>query len=303
MNKKDENKKSEKENLTEKIGNYIVNTQIIIAKGSFGKIYKGYHYKTGEPVAIKTENNEHNSLRHETRILQHLYEAGIKKIPPIYWYGKSTFENIQNQVLILPFYSSNLETYIKNKQTSQTHLSQLIIKCLDIVQQIHSKFVVHRDIKPANFMIKNGDIFLIDFGLATFYLDENSQHICDKESDIVGTIKYSSINIHEGHRFSRRDDIISLIYLYDYMANGGNIRWSPSQVVLTELIQNMKDSEFVAQVKYAWLQSKKQYLLALSKNIYSDFLNLYKLYEMVYGIGYKDEPPYSEIKKLFEQTI
>jgi serine/threonine protein kinase len=286
------NQNQEKENL-HTIGNYILNP-IIIAKGSFGTIYKGEHNKKREPVAIKTENHENNSLRHETRILQYLYEHGVRKIPQIYWYGKSMIDTVLCQVLILPFYSCNLETYVKNKPLSKGQLTQLIIKCLNIVQQIHSKFVVHRDIKPANFMIKGGDIFLIDFGLATFYLDENGQHICDdNESDMIGTIKYASLNIHEGHRFSRRDDLISLVYMYDYMANNGNIRWSPAAIsdeVPTESMQTMQN---------AWMQSKKQYLLALNGNSNS---NLYKLYETVYTFEYKEKPDYFKIKMLFDTS-
>ena len=163
-----------------------------------------------------------------------------------------------------------------------------MLKCINIIQSIHRSYVVHRDIKTANFMIKNGDIYLIDFGLATFYLDENIKHIeDDKICDIVGTLKYASIHVHQGHRFSRRDDIISLIYMYDYLANGGNANWAPLQMQKDDIISIIE----------SWLQSKKQYLLALSTE------KLQKLYEIVYCIEYKEEPNYLKIKMLFEQTI
>ena len=36
---------------------------------------------------------------------------------------------------------------------------------------IHSKGVIHRDIKPSNVMLnKNGDVRIVDFDLATFYI-------------------------------------------------------------------------------------------------------------------------------------
>jgi len=202
-----------------KIGNYVL-TSHILAKGSFGTIYSGHHYKTGEHVAIKTELHENTSLRHETRILQYLYSKGVRKIPPIYWYGTHHIY----QVLILPFYSCNLETYYKKKTISSSQINAIMIKCLDICQQIHCKYIVHRDIKPANFMIKNGEIYLIDFGLSTFYLDENGEPIEDYSDSsvgtMIGTLKYASLNIHEGHRYSRRDDLISLAYIYEYLKTG-----------------------------------------------------------------------------------
>jgi serine/threonine protein kinase len=289
-NQQNENAKNEKENQigNYQIGNYIIDFETIIAKGSFGTIFKGFHYKSREPVAIKSENSANTTLRHETRILQHLYENHVAKIPQIYWYGTtSIFNDIKHQVLILPFYSCNLEIFIKNKTISENQLSALMLKCINIIQSIHRSYVVHRDIKPANFMIKNGDIYLIDFGLATFYLDENAKHVeDDKICDMVGTLKYASIHIHIGHRFSRRDDIISLIYMYDYLANGGNANWAPVQ----------QDKNQVPTVDF-WLQSKKQYLLALCRE------KLQKLYEIVYSIEYKEEPNYLKIKMLFEQTI
>ena len=268
---------TEKEKL--KIGNYTFDTTTIISKGSFGTIYKGNHHKSGELVAVKTENSANITLRHETRILQHLHENRVGKIPQIYWYGTSVLNEQKCQVLVLPFYSCNLETYIQNKTITKTQLSVLIAKCINIIQAVHRSYVVHRDIKPANFMIKNGDVYLIDFGLATFYLDENANHVEDKQSDMVGTVKYASINIHEGHRFSRRDDMISLVYMYDYLANGGIANWAPPQ----------NESE-------SWLQSKKRYLLEKSNK-------LQNLYKIVYDIAYKEEPNYLKLKLLFEQTI
>jgi hypothetical protein len=85
--------------------------------------------------------------------------------------------------------------------------------------------------------------------------------------------------------------------MYDYLATGGIVRWSPSSIVLTESFHNAES------VQNHWYQSKKQYLLALGQMVESELLHLYKLYEIVYAVEYKDEPPYSKIKMLFEQTI
>ena len=85
---------------------------------------------------------------------------------------------------------------------------------LDIMEDIHSKWVIHRDIKPENFMIKNGEIIMIDFGLATFFTDDGKTHNTNTRSDsLIGTPKYTSIHIHTGNTYSRRDDMIAIGYM------------------------------------------------------------------------------------------
>ena len=58
-----------------------------------------------------------------------------------------------------------------------TTLYKIMKKCLNVLKSIHQHGVLHRDIKPQNFMIKHDDIYLIDFGLSIFYIDENDRHI------------------------------------------------------------------------------------------------------------------------------
>ena len=52
------------------------------------------------------------------------------------------------------------------------------------VKAIHSKGIIHRDIKPNNICIGRGkfnplesEVYLIDFGLAKMYLENDGSHI------------------------------------------------------------------------------------------------------------------------------
>ena len=80
-------------------------------------------------------------------------------------------------------------------------------------------------------MIKNEEIFLIDFGLSTIFVDEYLKHIEPKNdsSFIIGTPKFISLHIHNGKDASRRDDVISLMYLYLYMNNDLQLPWENVQ--------------------------------------------------------------------------
>lgn len=43
----------------------------------------------------------------------------------------------------------------------------LIIKCLVSLQDLHKKYIIHSDIKPDNIMVRQGKIYLLDFGFST----------------------------------------------------------------------------------------------------------------------------------------
>ena len=65
-------------------------------------------------------------------------------------------------------------------------------------------------------------IYLIDFGLAQRFRDPISRnHISFTTGlNLVGTIRYASINAHLGHQQSRRDDLESLAYTLLYSIHG-----------------------------------------------------------------------------------
>lgn len=91
---------------------------------------------------------------------------------------------------------------------------------------MHNKDIVHRDIKPENFLVGTGKranvIYIVDYGLAKRFKDSSTEiHIkYQKNSKIVGTVRYSSINSHLGRELSRRDDLESLAYILIYFLKG-----------------------------------------------------------------------------------
>ena len=204
------------------LGKYTIDT--VLGKGKFGQVYKGKRTKDQETVAIKIESSgEYKILKHETTMLNYLHGHGVKQIPTVFWYG--IFEKCPT--LVMTYYQNSLEDYMKHKQISPEKLDTIMMLLLEILENVHTQYVIHRDIKPQNIMMKDGELFLIDFGLSTFYVDEDFNHVklkLDKEY-ILGTPKYISYNIHDGQEPSRRDDLISLGYLYLNIMFG-DLPWS-----------------------------------------------------------------------------
>lgn len=105
-------------------------------------------------------------------------------------------------------------------------------KVLSSIEFIHYKNYVHRDIKPANFLMGLGkklhQIYTIDLAYATIYMDprtkEHRSNTVDEQS-FVGTLKFSSLNVHRGNKGSRRDDLESIGLMLIYFLKG-KLPWS-----------------------------------------------------------------------------
>jgi serine/threonine protein kinase len=201
-----------------------------IGEGKFGAVYKGKNLKSEEHVAIKLEH-KHNAikiLKTETTILNYLYKNGCKFIPLVHWFGVF----LDSPTLIMTHYEQSLESYVKtNKTMSFDQTNKIFQVILNIIESIHNQYVIHRDIKPQNFMLKDDELFLIDFGMATMYVDSDKKHIAEKKdkTEIIGTPRFISFNIHEGWEPTRRDDVISACYIYYFMILG-KLPWDDTSI-------------------------------------------------------------------------
>ena len=88
---------------------------------------------------------------------------------------------------------------------------------------MHQMNFLHGDIKSENVLVGHYDtevVYLIDFGLAEPYLDEQGRH---KEHRMLtkfnGNFFFAANNMCEGISNSRRSDIESALYLLIYLLN------------------------------------------------------------------------------------
>lgn len=308
----------------------------IIGSGKFGIVFKGKNTTTNKNVAIKMEKNDIQMLKHETTILSYLYNKGTRNIPLIYWFGNHD----DYTCLIMPYYTCSLiDLTISNNNDATFYLNnnkiihyklfnRMMSKIIDILENIHSNYVIHCDIKPQNFMIgKYGnyeDIYLIDFGMSSFYLDETHNHIKykDNREHIIGTPKYISLNIHNGITPSRRDDLISLGYIYllffPFFSISTNHEWNyfsqlkkennNENVNMNKSSENnnkdtyLPDTHVLHYKNQKIKQDKKDFIMNLSKyyeeDLYYKITNKYIQY--CHHLNFETTPNYEALKRLFE---
>jgi serine/threonine protein kinase len=271
-------------NLYEKLGN-----------GKFGSVYKGKHYKNNTDVAIKFENIQSNIklLRHETTILKYLYEQDTRNIPAVHWFG--TYR--ENTCLVMSLYDCSLYDYIITKEKlSISKINSIIYQIVNVLSSIHDNGVIHRDIKPQNIMVKAGELYLIDFGFSTFFIDDDGEHVNDGCSeDIIGSPKYVSYNIHSGSMSSRRDDLISLGYLYLFL-HERRLPWENIEDDIT-IQDEYNETSIYHSKNILRLEMKKLSNVRLTSDTLDTSLQNYLKY--TYNLKYEELPNYEAILKMF----
>ena len=123
-------------------------------------------------------------------------------------------------------------------------------------------------------------LHIIDFGLSRFYMkgDKHLINTCDKS--IVGTMRYISTHIHDGDVYSRRDDIISIIYVAIYLVKG-KLPWMG-------LALNKGDVRTKEELVYI----KK--VTTTSTELCEGIPYLFqKILDYSYSLGFEDKPDYS----------
>ena len=281
---------------------YII--EKVIGEGAFGKIFAGYNKKNREPVAIKMSKTESILIKNEATILNYLYQHGCRNIPIVFWYGIYQ----KYYCMVIPLYESSLFQLRSKKMFSTSAIYSIIIQSIDILEHIHKHFVIHRDIKPQNFMVREGELYLIDFGMATFFINtEKQDKTCDNlnenlngnlnENDkktITGSPKYISINIHNGQNNSRRDDLISFGYVILYLLFG-ELEWD----TLPYPPENYQENYDISHIDH--FNNKHRLALKSLENIetYCNDKNVMNYLKYCYSLKYDEEPKYSSCKEIF----
>lgn len=184
-----------------------------------------------------------------------------------------------------------------------------MISMVEIIEKIHEKGVIHRDIKPENFMISRSRIQdnqtdqtnsssdqvikkvnIIDFGLSRIYMKEDV-HIPNKsDASIVGTMRYISTHIHEGNVYSRRDDIISILYVIIYLLKG-KLPWCSLKIQPGD---KRTKAEIVYEVK------KRTLITELCKGLPAIFE---RMLAYAYKIEFDEKPDYIYLKRLCKKEL
>ena len=118
---------------------------------------------------------------------------------------------------------------------------------LDLLEKLHNKGFLHCDLKPDNILIGNvkrdkanmNKIHLIGFANSKSYNDYEGNHLKQKNNvPFRGNVIFSSKTAFEKKSLSRKDDIISLVYVLAYLVNS-SLPWFDSNKPISDQLDSI----------------------------------------------------------------
>jgi serine/threonine protein kinase len=107
------------------------------------------------------------------------------------------------------------------------------IEIISILQYFHFKNFIHCGIRPEHLMIGSGNkfinIFIVDYATSIKYRDNQTlEHINEEDkrsNERYFNMEFSSVAFQKGDTPSRKDDVISFLYMIAYFQKG-ELPWS-----------------------------------------------------------------------------
>ena len=152
--------------------NYIIKNGSI-GKGSFSKVYYGYHKDTKIEIALKKilftslQSSIKEKVISEINILQKMNHINIIKLYEYKFDG--------DYIYLITEYckDKDLDKWMKNDRTIE-EITDMIKQITNGIYYMHSNHILHRDIKPENILLHNGIVKICDFGFSII-IKENRQ--------------------------------------------------------------------------------------------------------------------------------
>lgn len=262
----------------------------ILGKGAFGSVYLTKD-KEGKYYASKVETrSKSDRLISEYKIYVNLHRKGFNTgLPKIY----SLIQTPKFNIMVMELLGSCLDKLFEkyDKRFKLSTVLKLGIDMLFTLETMHNAGFIHRDIKPANFLIGHGSnshkLYITDLGLAKMFMKDGVHQQYSSKKSLVGTLRYVSINTHNGIEQSRRDDLESLGYMLVYFLKG-RLPWQGLKKKSGE-----DQGEIISNVKLCTGLDK------LCSNIPDSFKKFIKICR---NLKYEETPDYSKLRGLFRET-
>lgn len=307
-------KKSKKKNKNKTLDYEVIAKHYFLKKqigsGSFGKVFQCVENSTNKVMAAKTENyakNKDGSMKKcklllEKNIYRHLSKSGVKHIPKVYGYFQGSKSGHQH-VMVMSLLGASLDKVFE-KHGNKFDLGSVLklgIDLMIIMQRIHDAGIIHRDIKPNNFMIggKNKSyMYIMDFGLSKKYVSRHGKHMSYSTGrDLIGTPRYSGLNVHMGFEPSRRDDLESIGYMLIYFLKG-KLPWQGLKIPKSKQFKNKKKNK-KQKLRQIYHVKKMTPLHKLCEDLPDCFENYLKC---VRKLNFTERPNYEYLINLFKDT-
>ncbi|KAK3589294.1 hypothetical protein CHS0354_026946 [Potamilus streckersoni] len=170
----------------------------VVGQGGSSKVYQVMDLNDSKKKlkAIKCVNLEHanqmivEGYKNEIKLLKRLQYCD--KVIKMYDYEYDAENN--KLYVVMEAGNCDLAMFFRSQTKEGKRLSDNLIKfyweiMLQAVQALHKEGIIHSDLKPANFLMVDGNLKLIDFGIAKALQQDKTSVILETQ---VGTLNYMS---------------------------------------------------------------------------------------------------------------
>uniref|UniRef100_A0A1I7U3U4 non-specific serine/threonine protein kinase n=2 Tax=Caenorhabditis tropicalis TaxID=1561998 RepID=A0A1I7U3U4_9PELO len=170
------------------------------------------------------------------------------------------------------------------KRLSPTTVARIMIQGIAALRDVHTLGYIHRDVKPANmcFGITQNTrhvLKLVDYGMVRrFKNPDGTRRKARNKPGFRGTLRYSSIRVHDGKEQVPADDLVSMAY-------------SGAELLLVNLPWKLVCTEDIKQAKIDFQVPNSPFLL-LTGPFFSVFCGA------VFSLRSTDEPDHSSLQAL-----
>lgn len=185
----------------------------LIGEGGLGRVYRAFDRVLGRYVAIKVLHREladkpeqAERFNREFEILKSLshpmlpevYDQGVTPKGEPYFTcqflgGRSMAEWIEQ-------WKRGLNTWTLKQKLD------IFGKLCRVLRYVQAQGVLHRDIKPENIMMtEDGQVWLLDWGLATLESEQEGRQRLTAENTFLGTLRYAAPEQIQGQRLTDND--------------------------------------------------------------------------------------------------
>ncbi|MFZ0446966.1 MAG: protein kinase [Bacillus sp. (in: firmicutes)] len=164
----------------------------VIGMGSYGIVYLCKDLKTKENTVVKQLRPSKRRNKKEIELFENeisvLCRLNHQNIPVLY----ETFSLDKHLFYVMSFIEGdNLEDEIfyHKKSFNEREALGILAQLLELVDYLHNKDIYHQDLRIPNLLLKNTELFLIDFGLAKHGVVNEQSPSSSQEQEWIQEIK------------------------------------------------------------------------------------------------------------------